>query len=599
MLLGLLTPSGVVLGLSESALGVLGIRDSGAVGKAIERVAWPPPLERLPQHVASMLVEARSGRASRREWSYTSPDHSPHRVEIELLPVNGSTGSITHFALSAVDTPRDREAEHELSRFFAHSTDLMAIADADLRLVRVNASWERVLAWTAGELHGMALPELVHPDDRDTVIASLQRLGRDSAHEDFEARLRRKGGDYRPIAFVARGAERRIHAVGRDVTERRSMMQNLSRLQRMEAIGEMAGGVAHDLNNALMAVLGFGELALARLGDQDVMREDLELMVAGARRAQTVIGQLLAFARRQPVEPRPVDLNDTCRNLELLLRPILGARVAVTLDLAGESCLVLVDPAQLDQMILNLATNARDAMPNGGQFTLRTRRTPRPWGDEAGAPGPPAAGSVGLIVEDTGIGMDDEVMARMFEPFFTTKGHDRGSGLGLPMVYGAITQAGGSVWVESAPGRGTRFELNFPWPAEASDQATVPRSGPGRRRPHVVLVEGDGSLQILIAKVLEPAHFRVLTAVTASEAIASAESAPGRPDLWIVDAATVDDEAMRRVEDAAAAGPGRPLLLLVDAAVPAPGEVGVRRSLLAKPFTPQQLLWCVEQLLAS
>jgi PAS domain S-box-containing protein len=381
---------------------------------------------------------------------------------------NAPTSSGANLVLT--DFPDDRLDTVERQRFFDFSPDLLAILDAEGRFISTNPAWTRTLGWLPQELETTTLGELSHPDDREAARLAWTRLMEDGELASFEHRVRSRIGAYRTISWTARSANRLFYGIGRDVTEQRSLQRQLIQSQKMEAIGQLAGGLAHDFNNVLGTMVGFSELARERLPPEHPVRADLDFVLEAAARGQAVIRHLLGFSRRQPVEPRRVDLNKALGQIRRLLPPILGGCVAVEFYPAPEPAPVIVDPAQLDLIVLNLAANARDAMPRAGRLRLSITETVFDANYVRTHPGAQPGEYCTIGVEDNGVGMDRETLSRIFEPFFTTKPPGQGTGLGLSMVYGAVKQAGGYIWVESEPGTGTRIELHYPRAPLANDE---------------------------------------------------------------------------------------------------------------------------------
>lgn len=580
----LLTADGTVLALGGTGLAIAGIDASGLPTQA--RIETLAPFNRLPSAdrnaLTAALARARRGTSSEWPLTFTGIDDQL-QTTLRLEPLQTADGGTWLLLTGRITVVAARTP----AEFFDLSFDLMALADRDLRLIRVNRQWQETLLCKPSTFLGRRLPDLVHPDDAATAVEALQRLHADVPVE-FEARIRRDDGVYRVVTWEVNvvGDERRI--VGRDVTRRRLLEGYLPQVQKLEAIGEIAGGVAHDLNNVLMAVLGFGDIALGKLKPGDPLHEDVTMMVGGARRAQGVVRQLLTFARRQPVVARNIDINDICRDLYRLLSPMLGRTITTALDLCSAPCPVFLDPGQVDQMLLNLATNARDAMPNGGRFTLRTSHVTLDDTFVRAHPGARPGPHIRLDVEDTGSGMAPDVLSHVFEPFFTTKPAGRGTGLGLPMVYGAVKQAGGYIEVVSAPGAGSRFSLYFPRPQAAADSAS-------ERQRTVLLIEPDPDLQRLIGRMFDASPFRLVTSPSMPVARDVLAHGPA-PDAVIADMppqheGEAQDETL---EDFA---PDRPLILLTDTVT----TVAPRASqalILQKPFTREQLFATLERLLA-
>jgi PAS domain S-box-containing protein len=361
----------------------------------------------------------------------------------------------------------------------------------------------------------------LHPEDREGVLAGWQEATRCGRAWSGEFRLR-PDGDVTPWVRVStspqldeRGRLAGHVGVVEDVTERRSMEEQLRQSQKMEAVGKLAGGVAHDFNNILTAIGGYTELLLERLGPGEPMRHDLEEIRRAVERAADLTCQLLAFSRRQILQPKVISLNDVLADLNQMLRRVIGEDIVLRAIPAPDLRLVRADPGQIEQVILNLALNARDAMPQGGSLTVETAN---------------AAGSlVMLAVTDTGVGMEEETQARLFEPFFTTK-LGRGTGLGLSIVKGIVQRSGGHLTVASQPGRGATFRIYLP----AAEAGVEVASEPVPARPAaggsetILLVEDEESVRALVRGILAGSGYVILEARDGrqAEAVALAHSGP-------------------------------------------------------------------------
>jgi PAS domain S-box-containing protein len=338
----------------------------------------------------------------------------------------------------------------------------------DDRLVYVNPKAAALLGYSDRELLEMPTAfDVLHEEDRPFVIEQLGRLGRGVASVQFTARGVRKDGEIVQAEAFCSLAEVNgrpaVLATVSDISERVNLEGQLRQAQKMEAIGRLAGGIAHDFNNLLTAIRGNAELMADRVAHDPEMKAELEEILHAADRAASLTRQLLAFSRKQVLQPVPLDVNEIVRAVSRMARRLIGADVRMRMDLASSVAKVLADPAQVEQVLLNLIVNARDAMPDGGLITVRTgnvRLEPEsPEIVQAGiAPGP----FVMLDVSDTGLGMDQATQARIFEPFFTTKETGRGTGLGLATVYGIVRQTGGAITVTSERGRGASFRIYLP-----------------------------------------------------------------------------------------------------------------------------------------
>jgi len=311
----------------------------------------------------------------------------------------------------------------------------------------------------------------------------------------------------------------------RDITGTKLLNAQLLQAQKMESVGRLAGGVAHDFNNMLTPIIGYAQLGKRKLDTGDSLFDDLNEIQESAERASKLIGQLLSFSRRQNVEPRVVDLNLLIAQSISMLRPMIGEDVSLSLQLQSDRKLIKVDPNQIEQILVNLAVNARDAMPEGGTFTVGTHDLVADQESTDGWSGKTAEEYVVLEIGDNGIGMTDEVKAHIFEPFFTTKDVDKGTGLGLATCYGIVKQAGGEIFVETELGQGTTFKIYLPTtnegvaPVDHHQEHEILPGGTER----VLLVEDDEKVRTLASKILQGQGYSVLEAANGVEALAVAE----------------------------------------------------------------------------
>jgi nitrogen-specific signal transduction histidine kinase len=308
--------------------------------------------------------------------------------------------------------------------------------------------------------------------------------------------------------------------MSRDITEHRAMEERLRQSQKMEAIGTLAGGVAHDFNNILMVISGYSQVLIDALAKEPKLRSHVEQMQRAGERAASLTRQLLAFSRKQTTQPEPLNLNGVVTGMEKMLLRLIGENIAVTTRLAPDLGTVSADAGQFEQVILNLAVNARDAMPQGGQLTLETKNIDFPAGDVSGVDGQRAGSYVQLGVSDTGLGMEPSIQAHIFEPFFTTKPKGKGTGLGLSTVYGIVEQAGGHITFTSAPGAGTSFRILLPriLSGQSPKAPTEGTTDIYRGSETVMLVEDDAAVCELVRAVLTSHGYKVLTARHPEEA---------------------------------------------------------------------------------
>ena len=387
-----------------------------------------------------------------------------------------------------------------------------------------------------------------------------------------------------------------------DITERKAMEAELRQSQKIEAIGRLAGGVAHDFNNILGVILGYGELAASELAPESPVRELVAEMVEAAERAATLTRQLQAFSRKQILQPRRLDLNELIVNAHKLLDRLIGEDIALVALPAPELGTVLADPGQIDQILLNLAINARDAMPQGGTLTLETANM-EIHADYAAEHWPAKPGRYVMVaISDTGIGMDAETQRRIFEPFFTTKPVGQGTGLGLATVYGIVKQSEGYIWVYSEPGLGTTFKIFLPRVDELPDDKRSDAAAEVAAGGHetILLVEDNPALREVTRRQLAASGYSVLVAVDGEAAEALAGAYAGTIDLLLTDVVMPKLGGGELAERLAASRPGLPVLFMsgyTDGALAQHGVLKEGVALLEKPFSGEKLVRAVRELL--
>ena len=419
----------------------------------------------------------------------------------------------------------------------------IGVFEIDLRSSVIYANHRMQAIWdvTHAALADGSWIERVHPSDAPRFAAWLEDPAAVASGDDESFRLLRCDGAIRQVTI--RSAPRRdadgavVGIVGtvEDVTERTTLEDQLRQAQKMEAIGQLAGGVAHDFNNLLTVIRTYSEFMLEQIEDGSSLRADAIEIQKAAGRAAALTRQLLAFSRKQVLDTRSIDLNEIVREMEPMLRRLIGEHIRVELRLASTLGAVKADAGQLEQVVLNLAVNARDAMPEGGSLTVETSEmtlTETMRGGHGVIPGP----YISLAVRDTGCGMDRATRARVFEPFFTTKEQGRGTGLGLSTVYGIVKQSEGYIWCDSAEGEGTTFTVLLPHvPAEPHAAEQQPESVPDRGSGVVLITEDEDTVRALSRRILEREGYTVLEARDGREAIRVAAGYPSRIDLLMTD----------------------------------------------------------------
>jgi two-component system, cell cycle sensor histidine kinase and response regulator CckA len=400
----------------------------------------------------------------------------------------------------------------------------------------------------------------------------------------------------------AKGAVVGYEKIVEDVTERRALEEQLRQSQKMEAVGRLAGGVAHDFNNLLTVIKGYSELLLDELKESESQREEVEEIRKAADRAAMLTRQLLAFSRQQVLAPKVLDMNSIVSEMDKLLRRLLGEDIGLFTSLEPALGRVKADPGQIEQVIMNLAVNARDAMPRGGKLTIETANAEL---DETYAHehvGAKAGSFVMLAVSDNGQGMTEQVRERVFEPFFTTKEMGKGTGLGLSTVYGIVKQSDGYVWVYSEPGVGTSFKVYLPRvdaPIEAA--AKKPTTTELNGTETVLLVEDEDGVRALVRQVLQKRGYTVLEARSGKDALLECERQQGKIDLLLTDVVL---EQMSGRELAEKLSPLRPEMKVLyisgytDDAIVHHGVLTAGKAFLQKPFTTEALARKIRSVLA-
>ncbi len=421
---------------------------------------------------------------------------------------------------------------------FDDAVDAILILDDDRLIVEANAAAGALVGLPLALLTGRALDSLM-PDEGAALRAAWPEaiaLG----EACLEQRVKASPGASRMVEFRFRARGRRHVCVARDVTERRAIEERLVQSEKIESVGRLAGGIAHDFNNLLTAILGYTELLLGQAPDGSKQRADLLEIQRAGRRAGSLVHQLLAFSRRQVLMPKDVDLNDVVAGLQNMLRRLIREDITLACDLADEPAIITVDPGQMEQVIVNLVLNARDALPGGGRIQIDVAVVPPPEAALAVEAPAHAARYVRIRVVDNGVGIAPEVLPHVFEPFFTTKRLGEGTGLGLASVYGTVRQSQGLIALESEPGRGTAFTLHFPMaetgridPGIETAEGRAPAEGP--TRASILIVEDEDAVRAVVGNVLRRHGFRVLEAATPALALEIFATEADALDLLMLD----------------------------------------------------------------
>jgi PAS domain S-box-containing protein len=502
--------------------------------------------------------------------------------------------------LRQLNVSLERQVEQRtqaLNRLWRLSPVLMVVGDPNGVLLEANPAWTDTLGWTPEETIGHDVMDFVAPEDRETGSAGMRQLIQGTPVVEYQLSFQTRSGDRRRIAWTTVPEDGRLYGFGRDITEQALAEERLRQAQKMEAVGQLTGGLAHDFNNLLAGITGSLEMmqlrvAQGRFGELDRYTGAAQ---AAARRAAALTQRLLAFSRRQTLDPRPTDINHLVAGMEELIRRTVGPALQIITSTQSDLWTTLVDPHQLENALLNLCINARDAMPDGGRLTIETANLELDAHQAQGKdlqPGP----YVLLSVSDTGTGMTEEVMRRAFDPFFTTKPLGAGTGLGLSMTYGFVRQSGGQVRLSSAVGRGTQVRLYFPRhgaPAEQMAENGAPllpeRISQGET---VLVVDDEATIRMLVTEVLNDLGYDALQAADGAAALRILESG-ARVDLLVTDVGLPGGMNGRQLADAGRTlRPGLRVLFITgyaETAAVGGAHLGAGMQVLTKPFQLEAL----------
>jgi PAS domain S-box-containing protein len=584
---------------------------------------YPPEQFR---RVLAAVERLRRGQSLTREPVIVQPGGSMRRISVTTTPQFDEHGEyVGTFAIMHDITDRT-EAEAKLRDFIEQSPEVVALANEEGRIAEFNPTAERFTGIPRGLALGMNLWELqsqfMPPEKRtaeyiralESMIRGALKTGQaDFLRKPITAAVHSRDGTVRILeqhSFIItthRGFQ--IGSIGRDITEEvttaealRKSEEQLQQARKMEAVGRLAGGIAHDFNNLLTVIGGYADLINSSLRESSPTKTGIQEIQRAAQRAAELTNQLLAFSRRQVLQPRIIDLNEIIRGMENMLRRVIGEDVELATSLAPQLGTIRADPGQIEQVMMNLAANARDAMPDGGRFTIETARCAVDQADENGAAAPSGGLSVCLRVSDSGVGMDGETLAKIFEPFFTTKEKGKGTGLGLATVYGIITQSGGQIRAESQPGKGSTFLISFPIAEEKADERRVTARNMSTEPSDetILLVEDEDSVRRYVTSVLQGAGYRVIPARDGMEAIQTISSPESEVHLLLSDVVMPMMSGPELGERARALCPGIRILYMsgyAESSIVNHGILDQGVNLIQKPFAAEDLLSRIRELL--
>ncbi len=598
------TLTGTITSWNAGAARLYGYSASEVVGRPIN-ILVPPELQ---DEVPAIIERMRRGEVVE-HYETVRVRKGGQRIEVSVTvsPMRDANGKIVGASAIARDITERKKLEERFSKAFNASPVPMTISTLeDGRFIDANESYLRITGYRRDEMIGQTSEELKFWSSETDRARLRSVIDQEGSIRDMEIKFLTKSGEPRTGLLSAEiidvGNRKCVLAVTKDITEQKLLENQLRQAQKMEAIGQLSGGIAHDFNNLLGVILGYGEDLELRLGGDPALQKKATQIRKAGERAAALTRQLLAFSRQQVLNLRSINLNEVVTDIEKMLRRLIGEDIDLSAKLDLDLGRVKVDQSQLEQVIVNLAVNARDAMPDGGKLSIETANVE--LDDTYARRHPPlrAGPHILLAVTDTGTGMDAATQAHIFEPFFTTKELGKGTGLGLATVYGIVKQSEGYIWVYSEIGRGTTFKIYLPRIDErVPTEVEVANAPPvARGTVTILLVEDEEALRVFTRELLEEHGYKILEAENAERALEIARSFPGAIHLLLSD---VVMPGMSGQELAAVLAQSRPdLKVLLTSGYT--GHAAVRRGLLdpttdilQKPFARQILLRRVHDVL--
>jgi two-component system, cell cycle sensor histidine kinase and response regulator CckA len=602
-------PEGVVTMWNPAAERIFGWSETEALGTRLPFVPAEKQEEFLALRRRALLGEV----FTEPELHRRRADGSPIVVSVSTSPLRRPDGAIYGIMSILMDVTKQKAAEESRARLtmaVAQAGESIVITDTRGTIQYVNPAFERITGYDQMEVIGQT-PSILKSGRHDAAFYGnlWETLRRGEAWRGTFLDKRKDGTLFEEDAVISpvrdpSGQVVNYVAVKRDVTEVRRMEERLRQSQKMEAVGRLAGGVAHDFNNLLTAISGYSDLLIHRLPDGSTLRRDVEEIRKAGDRAAALTRQLLAFSRRQVLQPKVLDLNAVVTNMGQMLRRLIGEDIELSTDLSPSLSRVNADPGQIEQVIVNLAVNARDAMPDGGRITIATTDAELSPAYAAAYPEVHPGPHVLLSVADTGQGMSDETQTHLFEPFFTTKEGGKGTGLGLATVYGIVQQSGGHIRVNSAADRGSTFLIYLPRVdapedgEQGTDRPLLPHPSPGTET--ILLAEDEEVVRRLAQEILSRNGYKVLEAGNGRAALLLSEAHRGEIHLLLTDVVMPKMSGMELTERIRLQRPDLRILYMsgyTDDAILHHGVLEDGIPFLQKPFTPEGLARKVREVL--
>jgi PAS domain S-box-containing protein len=553
---------------------------------------------------------SRGEQAGKLEYRIIQPNGNVRWLLAHAVPIRNQHGDVYRIGGVALDITESRDAQmaleeiaERLQKLTETSFDAIDITENGI-IQEANPGYLRMFGYERMEdVIGRPVSDFVSDASRDDVEMRVTN----NIEGTYELEGRRQDGRKLLLEATARthvikGRTVRITAL-RDMTERRSLEDQFRQAQKMEAVGRLAGGVAHDFNNLLTVILSYTDMLIEGVSPKDPRAEDLGEIRKATVTAASLTRQLLAFSRQQVIEPRLINLNDIVESSEKMLRRLIGEDIEVKTTLASGPLTVMIDPGQLEQVMMNLAVNARDAMPTGGKLTLETANVTLD-AEYARDHWPVVPGNFAMLaMSDIGSGMDEQTRALMFEPFFTTKAAGQGTGLGLATVYGIVKQSNGFIWVYSEPGKGTSFKIYFPLVDQAPEQYATKQqvNAPPTGIETILLAEDATAVRMAARQILERCGYSVLEAANGTDALTIAQNG-AVIDLLLTDVVMPEMSGRELVDRFARLRPNTKVLFMsgyTDDAIVRHGVLRPGTAYLQKPFSPDTLARKVRDVLDS
>jgi two-component system, cell cycle sensor histidine kinase and response regulator CckA len=596
---------GRYLKVAPTGSNLLYLPSSELIGKTLQEVFPQKEADFFLTHIQLALVEGSTHRAD-----YTMVVEGGRQVWFDCSISPMTENSVVWIARDATDRKQSedelRKSEERYRVLVENAHDMIYEHDLEGKYTSSNKAGERITGYSLAETLNLNISDIVAPESMDAALQMIRRKLDGQPLTAHELEIIAKDGSRVAVEVntslvfqdqVAVG----IQGIARDVTERKKLEEQLRQSQKMEAIGQLAGGVAHDFNNLLTVIGGYSSMLLAKLTPDSPYRASIEEIKKAGDRAGSLTRQLLAFSRKQILQPKVLDLNTVVSDLEKMLRRLIGEDIDLLTVTDPNLGTVKADPGQIEQVLLNLAVNARDAMPEGGKLTVETSNAVLSK-DYARLHGIPAGPYIMLAVSDTGCGMDQATQKRIFEPFFTTKKAGKGTGLGLATLFGIVNQSGGNVWVYSELGHGTTFKIYLPRVEDLADSGELPRvKSTPQGTETVLLVEDEEQVRAILSQILENQGYKVLSASHGEEALAISQQT-GDIQLLITDVVMPQMSGRELAGRVVAERPSIRVLFMsgyTDDAIVRHGLLNDRLNFLQKPFDSATVARKVREVLDS